>query len=201
MIPGSAKISIIAPILNNDLSAQITSVGNIFRFFADQMKPIEDGFQIEFKNAKIQDWFGWTNLLSIKKIEASHLKWYRVLYRYWMHAAIIVSEDEKLLVYHPDVSIKGANGAKKYEITLRTPKEYDKYNPFILRSRFPGDSIDDKKQFNPCSISEAPYHDGAYGYIIDTSSGTYNVDSLHACGLSKEHLAKHFPTGIEMGYR
>lgn len=178
MISGSTKISVLDC---NTGSYMYEPIKYIISYDIRDLHQIPNGVEVKYNNVKIQNWFGWTDLLSIKRISIPDANWYIVGYRKEPYQCINVTEDELLMVFDPNTKIHTANGLFKFKYDLLTPKQLEKFTDRpILRSRSLNDTIESPNQFTEGFIISNPCYSKlhAYGYIITTAIGSYNAESL-----------------------
>lgn len=195
MIRGNSIIRI----LDIDTGEHLASpVSSIVSKYASNIRNVKNGIEVDFHNVKIQNWFGWSDLESIQKIYEPDVTWFDVIYRKHPEMKITLSDNERLMVYDPERRMPTPNGGSKYSMRLITVKNaytIGQETPIILRSRYANDTIDSVDHFNAAIIRPTENQQalsgnngGYFGYIVRTSSGAYNADSLHVNGLTDDDL-------------
>lgn len=134
-------------------------------------------FQINFidlddkqiKNIKISDLYGWTNIISIRKIVLTNpFKWYKITAG---NREIIVSENTLIPVYYEQSKRRGFHGAVLYNYILKHPSKINP-NDRIRIHRGRGSN-----EFTVAEIEEYESNEN-FGYEIITKARFGNVNHI-----------------------
>ncbi len=128
---------------------------------------------------KVKDLTGWTDLISIKRIEKTKgVKWFN-LRAMGSYENIIVSEDELIPIYIINDHMVGFHGEVKYSYILMNPEKIPLDDNHKLRMH---ELTHLDLDFIPLSISHYSCTNINYGYELITKSRFFNGNNIHLYG-------------------
>lgn len=132
---------------------------------------------------KITDWFGWTDIRVIRRIDKI-LKWTMV--RAGGHQ-VKMAEDTLIPIYNPGVEIQGFHGEIKYPFTVIALRDIKGDGSEFVKVRRGRGEDGEKIEFAPLQIDgrEGPHPDNIgyhHAYQILTRSGFFNAGNLYLWG-------------------
>lgn len=164
-----------------------TSIDDLYKKYIEnaiQVNSDECISKIDFTNnhnIKISDWYGWSQLLCIKRVKVD--KWIELIVNQkQLQYSLILGEGMLVPSYNPYNSSRGFHGEIKYPYELKAVESFTERD--ILRAwklvdfKDRSDSTDEAEFWHPTFIY--PHKsDNNCGYIIHTKSGFVNVNKFH----------------------
>lgn len=133
-------------------------------------------YEIDFRdrNVKVKDWFGWTQLLKLRRIETKYkICWEELKIA---NSSLILSLDTIVPVYQSLVDfIIGFHGERKYHYEAKPYKDMGHGEYLRIRNGFVnGKEIEFTDDIEISSLKE-----GNHYFSIETMSGTFNANSIY----------------------
>lgn len=153
-----------------------TSVAELFKrlsMYATWNGANQYTIELDPGQVKVQDWYGWTDLVSITRIMEPVESWWKVT---GAVQSVTVSAFELIPVYNPADAKSGFHGDLKYGYVLKNPEKMIGLTGFRhqLMQR-PADS--GISEFVPFTVESADVHPES-GYSIVTRSGSVTANCI-----------------------
>lgn len=126
---------------------------------------------------KIQDWTGWTNVMTIWKHMSIGERWITISAIGLPEWFVNVSEYELVPFYDPDDSKQGFHGEVKYAYRLKHPEK--RLSTDHMRVRGGEDFFKDNPQFTKVHIEPMVDDGTSHGYQIYTLSTFMSANGFH----------------------
>ena len=143
---------------------------------ASKSDEIKSRFEIDFsnRNVKVKDWFGWTQLIKLAKVETKYkICWEELRVA---NSSLILSLETLVPAYQSPLDyILGFHGERKYDYIIKPYKDMNRNEYFRIRSGF---SNGKEVEFTN-DISILDLKEGNHFYSIETLSGTFNANQVY----------------------
>lgn len=168
-----------------DQTVHNTTIADLYRKYIERSHPTDVLGDVNFitfdeeRYVKIQDWYGWTDIISIERHSNIPLRsWRDVSLFYDHHRKIRVTSDELIPVYEQERAMRGFHGEIKYPYILKRSKDLEIDDRLRIRDvDYPV-----RTEFSLIQSNEVPNGDKDYGYRIITKSRFYNANGFHLYG-------------------
>ena len=139
-------------------------------------KDIQNISEIDFsnRNVKLKDWYGWTQLLKLRRVETKYkICWEELRVA---NSSLIVSLDTIVPAYSSPVDyILGFHGERKYPFTPKPYKDMDRNEYLRIRGGFAkGREVEFTNDIDISSLKE-----GNHYFSLETLSGTFNANQVY----------------------
>lgn len=167
----------------HDENVRKNTVAEIFAKFAEHATALSgDTSEITFGDTstiKVQDWYGWTDLLAITRYSNVPLEaWRKIALMYDEERFIRVTQTELIPVYEHERATRGFHGELKYPYILKNPGKLEVNDRLRVRDV----TYPTRQEFSTVYYKEIPNGDKDYAYGIVTKSRFYNANGFHLYG-------------------
>lgn len=161
------------------------TIDKMFQMYSLKAKDNDNESEIILDSiVKVTDWYGWTDVVSIKRIECC-IVWKHI---YAATKSVVLSNNTTIPVYEDDSSYKGFHGETKYNHIIKSL--CDIRSGDMIRIRRGIDDYGNEVEFANVELLQnkecIPTEN--YGYEIVTKSGFFNANNIHLFSRSAEPL-------------